>query len=563
MSLTKKTFLYSILLAVIMVASVTGYFVFMLPSLYVDYVKRSNLESAVEIQQGYMEKRSYDNLVVKNPSAAVSVEIPREGDTIFAAGKFFRLTVEVRDEELREFLGELRKRIGNRKAAQGYVLENDFSQEGDVSQESISAFWALWGEKLRDKFADREKGDGEYPLRIRAQARQEQGIYREEYTKTHITASGILVYEMGVSDGDYGYTTYIAAGQTEDAFIITILPTMTPRMAEITPIVMESLPMIVAVVFLIVLIAARFFSGKIVRPIIRLAGYAQNARLTERFEGGFAQGEGAGADDGDEIAALGKGLRELYDRLRESYRELEEKNRFLEEENVRKEVFLRASSHQLKTPVAAALLLVEGMMNEVGKYKDTRTYLPEVKRQLLSMRKIIEDTLHTLYLGSQGKDAKEETVAVEGLIQELLGAYRIQSEARRLLIVSRGCAGIRTNGEMLKKILDNLLSNAVQYTPEGGKIEIEASPGEVRITNYGILVDEKLLPGIFDPFVSSDAAGKGRGLGLYVAAYYSRLLGYELTVVNGENFVQAKVLFSPMAGRCEASDPCFERKEGG
>ena len=52
MGLSKKTFLYSIILASIMVALVVGYFVAMLPSLYVDYVMKENLDSVVEIQHG-------------------------------------------------------------------------------------------------------------------------------------------------------------------------------------------------------------------------------------------------------------------------------------------------------------------------------------------------------------------------------------------------------------------------------------------------------------------------------------------------------------------------------
>ena len=121
-------------------------------------------------------------------------------------------------------------------------------------------------------------------------------------------------------------------------------------------------------------------------------------------------------DSKDEIGILGRNLHELYGKLRENYEELEHKNRLLEEENERQEVFLRASSHQLKTPIAAALLLVEGMMNEVGKYKDTKTYLPEVKKQLLSMRKIVEDIL---YLNYRAENIQQEKVAVEALAQEL------------------------------------------------------------------------------------------------------------------------------------------------
>ena len=89
MGLSKKTFLYSILLAAVMTVFITGYFVFMLPSLYVSYVMRSNLESVTEIHKGYMEDKSYDNLTVKNPSSTYSLEIPREGNRLFVSGKFF------------------------------------------------------------------------------------------------------------------------------------------------------------------------------------------------------------------------------------------------------------------------------------------------------------------------------------------------------------------------------------------------------------------------------------------------------------------------------------------
>ena len=79
MGLSKKTFFYSMTIAAIMVTFVIGYFVFMLPSLYVDYVMKSNLESVAELQEGYVEKRSYDELKVKNPTAVYTLEVPDEG----------------------------------------------------------------------------------------------------------------------------------------------------------------------------------------------------------------------------------------------------------------------------------------------------------------------------------------------------------------------------------------------------------------------------------------------------------------------------------------------------
>ena len=292
--------------------------------------------------------------------------------------------------------------------------------------------------------------------------------------------------------------------------------------------------MIIAVVFLLVLLSSHYFSGKIVKPIIRLADYAESAKQMEGFDShGFV------SDSHDEIGALGETLNELYEKLHASYRELEGKNRMLEEKNQRQEVFLRAASHQLKTPIAAALLLVEGMRNEIGKYKDVKAYLPEVKKQLLSMQKIVEDMLQLNY---QAENREREMVSVDELVRETLKSYGVQTEAKRFAVEFKGSGTALTDRELMKKVIDNLISNGVQYTPEGERIEIEVEGGNLRIRNYGVVIEEKLLPNIFEPFVSS-MDGRGKGLGLYVAAYYSKILGLELTVENIENGVQSVLKF--------------------
>ena len=113
MKLSKKTFLYSIVLAAGMVALVIAYFVLMLPSLYVDYVMERNLQSVVDIQKGYVEKGSYEGLEVKNPSAVYTMEIPMEGEQISITGKFLRMNLEIQDEELLEMLQHFRMMIEN------------------------------------------------------------------------------------------------------------------------------------------------------------------------------------------------------------------------------------------------------------------------------------------------------------------------------------------------------------------------------------------------------------------------------------------------------------------
>ncbi len=530
MKLAKKTFVYSMILAVLMVAFVVGYFVFMLPSLYVDYVMKSNLRSVAEVQRGYMESRSYENLTVKNPSAVFTLEVPDTGNEIYAAGKFFKVTIEVLDEELQGMLDFIREQMNNgRKMGEtkqaGEELQNDVWTDGMEVQE-----------KIKEKFAGRELFHEDDPIAVWMEWKADQEVYQGEYEKFHIIADDLFIYEAGISDGNYSYTTYTAMAHADDAYIITVYPTLTPKMDEITPVVMGSLPMIIAVVFLLILVSSRFFSGKIVDPMIRLAAYAENAKLAE-----YSQIEPFETKGEDEIAALGRAIQELYEKLRSSYLELEEKNHELEEENIRQEVFLRASSHQLKTPISAAMLLVEGMMNEIGKYKNVKEYLPQVKEQLLSMRKIVEDIL---YLDYHAKNMEREKTDAAQLVQEIVKTYAVQLEDREISVYESGDAVILSDREMLKKIIDNLFSNAAGYTPRGEKIEIEINEKELSMKNYGIVIDEALLPNIYQPFVSSNESGRGKGLGLYVAAYYSRLLGYRIKIENMENGVWARIIFS-------------------
>lgn len=529
MGLSKKTFLYSILLAVLMVIFITGYFVLMLPSLYVDYVMDSNLDSVVQIQKGYMEKRSYDDLAVKNPSAVFSLEIPKEGQELYAVGKFFRLTVTVRDRELQELLEVFRNKAGS------FQERAEPEQMSDLlGKEEMAVLSDMW-EKIRGRFDGESLFAEDYPLHFEFESQENRGVYKEEYGKVHRMADDLFVYEMGVSDEDYEYTTYFAMGQSQDSFVLTVLPAMTPQMEEIRPVVMGSVPMIISVVFLLVLIASRMFSRRIVHPVIRLAGCAESAKISGEFPA-----DSFDLDSRDEIGVLSRILHELYDQLQENYQELEQKNLALAEENERQEVFLRASSHQLKTPVTAALLLVDGMIGRVGKYSDVEQYLPEVRKQIMTMRRIVEDILSLNY---HAEHMHKEKTELRELVEELAKGYEIQTEAKALEIVLSGEGNISTDREMTGKILDNLFSNAVQYTPPGGKICVEMSDRSLRMINYGAAIEKDLLPHIFDPFVSSVENQKGRGLGLYVAAYYSRVQGYRLTLYDQEDSVCAELLF--------------------
>ena len=525
MGLSKKTFFYSMVLAFIMTAFIIIYFVLMLPSLYVEYVKESNLQSVINVQKQYLEKGNYEEITVRNPFNTVTVEIPMEGNAIYLTGKYFRLEAEVLDQNMQRLLQETKRLLGKG----GHDNE-------DEEWEELAAIWQEKGGVFLSEVTEKINIlSQEIPIEITLESNTEGRTFIEEYTQIHVSSEGTVVYEAGVSDGSNSYTNYMALGVKDGRIVITLMSSVTPQMEEIKPVVFGSLPMICVVVFLLVLIASHFFSGKIVTPIIRLANHALSAQHNEDMEPAPFPDSGK-----DEVAALGNALNQLYEKLRESNRELSHKNALLEEENERQEVFLRASSHQLKTPIAAAMLLIEGMLDQVGKYKDVNVYLPEVKEQLKAMRKIVEDILdlnhHAIHL-------EMEEVSIEELVKEGAAAYKVQMESKKQSLSVSGEKNIITDREILKTIIDNLISNAVVYSPQGANIEIAINAEGLFITNYGVRIEEDLLPDLYRPFVSSDTKQKGKGLGLYIVAYYGRILGMKTKIENLDNGVKSSIFF--------------------
>jgi signal transduction histidine kinase len=519
MNLSKKTLLYSSIISIIIVSLIVGYFILMLPSLYVAYMQDRNYDSIVELQKGYMKTGSYENLDVKNPTGTITVEIPTSGNTIYAVNSFMKITIDVKSEKMQDMLEKLRY-YANHKDELKDISEDDF----DIAE-------------LKDELLKNNELSADYPLKFTFELHKNENMFEQLSSKTHLLTDDLMVFESNVTDGHNYYTSYIAVGLTKHTIDISLLSIMTPRIDEIRPVVFQSLPLIVAVALLLVLVSSQVFSRLIILPIIKLANHAEFMKEAKNIKL-----EAIPISGHDEISSLGESLNGLYKKIQENYQELEVKNNNLAEENQRQEVFLRASSHQLKTPITAALLLVQGMIGEVGKYKDVKEYLPQVKQQLLSMQKIVEDIL---YLNHCSRNLEIEPISLTELTQECLSSYQVQIEEKALTMKAEGQAApqLMTDRELLRKIIDNLLSNAIYFTPEGGSITITYEEKRLCIINYGVSIDEELLPHVFDPFVTSVNRNKAHGLGLYVVSYYAKFLHCQVKLQNIDNGVMAELIF--------------------
>lgn len=197
-------------------------------------------------------------------------------------------------------------------------------------------------------------------------------------------------------------------------------------------------------------------------------------------------------------------------------RELEETQRY----------FFSAVSHELKTPIAATSVLLEGMLENIGDYKDHPKYLRECVRMMDVQGKTISEILEIVSLNNGKITPVPEKLDIRDTVLGMLPDYQLLAEANDLRIITDIPAGFSCliDPKMFQKALSNVILNAVQNTPKGGEVRIWGEPAAEQfrlcVLNTGARIDDRVLPKLFDPFYRIDRARKresGRsGLGLTI-----------------------------------------------
>jgi len=236
-------------------------------------------------------------------------------------------------------------------------------------------------------------------------------------------------------------------------------------------------------------------------------------------------------------------LEEQATELEAQAAELEEAVTAAEQANRAKSEFLAAMSHELRTPLNAiigyAQLLDVGIHGPVTPQQQED--LGRIQRSSQHLLGLITDILNYAKLESGRIEYEikatrlDQTLAsVEELIAPLAQAKEIGYRVRTDCPDVRVCA----DQEKLRQILVNLLSNAIRYTPEGGRIEVHCSTDAtdllIDVSDTGVGIPADKLEAIFEPFVQVDRAYNGQrqgtGLGLSISRDLARGMGGDLTV---------------------------------
>jgi signal transduction histidine kinase len=316
--------------------------------------------------------------------------------------------------------------------------------------------------------------------------------------------------------------------------------------------------------------AAWALSRRLTRPLVQLTTAAE----------AISQGNYDGSVDvsrRDEIGRLAATFNRMTEQVRESHgalerhydearliaEELERANARLESAvaeaqaaNRAKSAFLATMSHEIRTPINAMLGYTEliGMGISGPITEEQRKQLERVRMSGQHLVGLVNEVLDFARIESSQLTVESAVGAAEEAVDASLALVRPQADAKGIRLSSIEDSPARYVGDpqRVRQILVNLLTNAVKFTPTGGRIRVEYgveaappapdtsadSPNESRAffrvhdTGIGIALDELEL--IFEPFTQADSGYTrrqgGSGLGLSISRSLAHLMGGNVTV---------------------------------
>lgn len=235
-----------------------------------------------------------------------------------------------------------------------------------------------------------------------------------------------------------------------------------------------------------------------------------------------------------------------------------------------KATFFANMSHELRLPLASiigfAQLLEADIRNE-----DLREFARLIQEGGRGLLDTINDVLEMTRMESIGIEPTMEPVPVADLVAETVGMSSSLARAKDLILDIRGDTSIVVTADatLLKRVLTNLIGNAIKFTDEGGvtvTYKREASRARIDVSDTGIGMDSEFIPKMFDEFTQEstgrDRSHGGSGLGLAITRKLVDTMNGSIEVdsVKGDGTVMSVLLpldpadeYGPPADRTEGS----------
>lgn len=207
--------------------------------------------------------------------------------------------------------------------------------------------------------------------------------------------------------------------------------------------------------------------------------------------------------------------------------------------------FMAIASHQLRTPLTAIRWVLSSLKREENLSEDLRNLIHTAHETSTHMAATIKRMLMISHLEEGGMEPQITTVDLQTVLEKVARLHDAHREKNGLKLVITCSPGlhVQTDEQLLMEILDNLLSNAYNYTPKGGEVRVRAMKKrgmisiDVADTGHGIPKNEqeKIPKKFFRASNIASPAAAGTGIGLYMVYNIVRLIGGTISFVSEEN----------------------------
>ncbi|MGH9574377.1 MAG: sensor histidine kinase [Candidatus Acidiferrales bacterium] len=210
-------------------------------------------------------------------------------------------------------------------------------------------------------------------------------------------------------------------------------------------------------------------------------------------------------------------------------------------ERVRQD-FVANVSHEFKTPLTAIQGFAETLLGgALEDQKNNRRFLEIIRDHAAQLARVTDDLLKLARIEAGKLEVQLGPVNVVDVVDLCSETTLLRAQRKGVVVqaeIPPDLPPVRADARLLREVLQNLLDNAVQYTPSGGKIEVQAKAGPCEVTvavsDTGIGIPLADQERIFERFYRVDAARSrevgGTGLGLSIARHIVETLGGKLSV---------------------------------
>ena len=237
-------------------------------------------------------------------------------------------------------------------------------------------------------------------------------------------------------------------------------------------------------------------------------------------------------------------------RIEQEAAQLSQEKAMLQELDRAKSLFMLTVAHELRAPIAAIQSYITLILQGYVSLQDQRPTLERTAQRTNELLELVDDLLNLARL-KELKEPSKGQVSLQETLEDVLSLHALEAQEKQIVleIDIHPCPPVTAKPAHMKQLWTNLISNAIKYTPSGGKVAVRLFPegedtvvGEVKDTGIGIA--KKDLAHLFKEFFRTEQAKamtqRGTGLGLSIVRHiiqqYGGYIGVESKLGVGTKF---------------------------